>query len=218
MEIVKTFEKILSECNAKGYVYPESVGTLDFTRISETGITRKMERELKTFFYNNRVRIDAFIWHYEKFKREIQRKREKFLYKCLKEVRLETGKDWRIYQDWDLCISFNDEKRKSRIGIETRFRGETSNNPLGDFCIYITTWEEGDMEQYKDGIKKKFFKEKEEEKDKDKELFVDDESWGANRKVIRVWEMAAKDDNIGLIVEKLQETYKELERIAAKHP
>ena len=209
MEIVKTFEKILSECNAKGYVYPESVGTLDFTRIPETGITRKMERELKTFFYNNQVRIDAFIWHYEKFKREIQQKREKFLYKCLRKVRLETGKDWRIYQDWDLCISFNDNNRKTRIGIETRFRGEASNNPLGDFCIYITTWEGGDMAKYKGKLKKKF--------SKGKRLFVDDESWGANRKVIRVWKMAAKDDNIGLIVKQLQETYKDLESIVAEY-
>ncbi|MDE5575384.1 MAG: hypothetical protein K2I87_06690 [Bacteroidales bacterium] len=213
MEIVKTFEKILSEFNAKGYVYPVSVGTLDFTMIRETSITRKMERELKTFFYNNRERIDAFIWHYEKFKREIQRKREKFLYKCLKEVRLETGKDWRIYQDWDLCISFNDEKRKSRIGIETRFMGETSDNPLGDFCIYITVWEKKYFDAYEDELKEAFPK----EKGKDKELFVDDESWGANRKVLRVGEIPADDDHIDQIVAELKETYDKLEPIAAEH-
>ena len=187
--------------------------SLDFTQILENRNYRNMgqeqkqlEDELKKFFYNNRMELDAFIWQYDKFGRKIRQEREALLYECLEKVCEKTGKDWGIYQDWDLCISFNDEKRRSRIGIETRFRGETYKKPLGDLCIYVTVWEQENFEPYEKELKAVF-----------PDGVKDDESWIPNRIVLRVAEIPANKKNIGQIVEELKKTYDKLEPIAAEH-
>ena len=203
MEIVEKFEKILSDFNAKpiDYAHPTSMDSLDFTQIPETEISEEMEEELKKFFYNNGERLDAFIWQYEKFGRKIRREREKKLYEYLEKVRKKTGEDaWRIYQDWDLCISFNDKKRKARIGIESRFRGGTYKNQLGNFCIYITVWEKKDFFEYENKLKTAF-----------PEGVKNDESWGVNRIVLRVAEISAnKTDKI---IKELEMTYNTMKGI-----
>lgn len=48
------------------------------------------------------------------------------------------------------------ERQSNHIGIESSYRDETLDNPLGDFHIYITVWREECFYPYEEELKKKF--------------------------------------------------------------
>ena len=112
------------------------------------------EKELADFFFDNstniRELIDSFNAHNE---RVLNRQRERIseLKECISN---KTGRDWWAWQGWDLGFnSFSQEM--PTIGIESSYK-ETKENALGEFRIYITTWNLRDWVPYERILTEKF--------------------------------------------------------------
>lgn len=110
--------------------------------------------EIKRFFFNNRNNIEALIDQYNSFKEDILKTQKENIADLKISVSQKTGVDWWVWQGWDLGVSFNEGS--NRIGIESSFGGETFDNQLGDFHIYITVWNKKHFYPYEEDLKKLF--------------------------------------------------------------
>lgn len=171
---------------------------LDFIRTIENRYFNR-NMELKKFFYNNRGSIDSLIGQYENFKTEIYQAQKVEIATYLPLIRSKTGADWWVYQGRVLGTYI--KKNAPRIGIECVFEDETYDNPLGDFHIYVTTWDEPDFGQYKQAIK---------------EVFPNQEKPKHEKRIFILVGQHKFDDQEG-IINTLADTYSKLKDIIDKH-
>lgn len=110
--------------------------------------------ETKRFFFNNKSKIEALIERYNSFKEDILKTQKENIADLKISVSQKTGVNWWVWQGWDLGISFND--KSNRIGIESYFGGETLDNQLGDFYIFITVWNKKHFYPYEEELRRRF--------------------------------------------------------------
>lgn len=110
--------------------------------------------ELKRFFYDNRRQINWLVAEYQSFNDNILALRKERIGDIRNQISAITGADWWIWQGWDLGIDFNVNRK--RIGIEASFHNGSLEDPLGNFCIYITTWKRSDFSPYKSELETAF--------------------------------------------------------------
>ena len=132
--------KYLMECDQNYLLF-----LFDFIRTIEKKYTNN-NMELKDFFFNNRKTVDELVAQYNAFKEEIFSNQCETISQIKRLITDKTNANWRIWQGWDLYISFNDQT--NRIGIECWFEDETKENPIGDFHIYITVWKREHFQPY----------------------------------------------------------------------
>ncbi|MDE5574101.1 MAG: hypothetical protein K2I87_00125 [Bacteroidales bacterium] len=151
----------------------------------------------KEFFYENKKTIDTLAhYYYDEFKKAINEDRNEWIKKYKLGICKKTGtKKWWIYHD--LVLGTYIKEDAPRIGIECVFEDETSDNPLGDFHIYVATWDEPDFGQYKQAIKE-IFPNKEKPKH-EKRIFIPVGQY--------------KHDDLNGIIHTLSVVYKELNKI-----
>lgn len=126
---------------------------MDFIRTIENKYYNT-HMEMNRFFFNNKLQIEELINEYNAFKESILNRQRENIAQIQMIINQKTNAEWWKYQGWDLGISFNDHS--NRIGIESSYRDETLDNPLGDFHIYITVWREECFYPYEEELKKKF--------------------------------------------------------------
>jgi hypothetical protein len=112
-----------------------------------------LEPEQTAFFYENFEKIDELITLYSKFNEGIHRKQFESLQSLKDELDKQTNVKWWIYEGWDLGCDVR--IKNPRIGIESFYR-KTKGNPLGEFVIYISTWNVTDWIQIKNRIQELF--------------------------------------------------------------
>lgn len=131
---------------------------VDFMKTVDNKINVMANSELNKFFLENRKKIDRLNDQYNKWKNNIlQIQRQTIAEWNLKEEMNSCNigpEQWWIWQGWDLGISFNDNT-PFRIGIESKFK-ETIDSEIGEFHIYITTWNLNCWKPYKDEVLKEF--------------------------------------------------------------
>lgn len=111
--------------------------------------------EMKQFFLQNRKAIDELVKQYNAFKNEISTNQREYTSRIEKLVKEETIPNWWVDKDGNLVITFNDETNK--IGIECNFDDDVaSSNPIGNFHICITVWEERHFYPYESELIDKF--------------------------------------------------------------
>nr|WP_321485561.1 PD-(D/E)XK nuclease family protein [uncultured Draconibacterium sp.] len=153
------------------------------------------DKKLSEFFFDNSSQIDELILAHENYKERILRIQRDKISELKEQISIKTGKDWWAWQGWDLGFdSFN--KNKPRIGIESSFKN-TRTSALGEFRIYITTWNLKDWVSYEKILMEKF-----------PNNFLDK----VNNRVYLHMDVII-DQNDELILEKLYEYFNLLEKI-----
>lgn len=114
---------------------------MDFIQTIETmSMENSMNENLSTIFFDNKSRIqeltNLFKQHNDRVF-NIQTNRINEIFEDIKKA--SNDSQWWVYDKWDLGYSYVDSNG-NKIGLECSFQ-ETRNNPLGEFRIYITSWE-----------------------------------------------------------------------------
>lgn len=138
----------VSNCNQKYLVF-----MLDFMKTVENRANIMTQTELDRFFTNNKVDIEKLIEQFSIWKNRIIEQQKNAISNIYSKIK-ESDMTWWIYQGWDLGISFNDSTLY-RIGIESNFH-EINNNPIGEFRIYITTWNKQCWNPYEKDILERY--------------------------------------------------------------
>lgn len=183
--IKRNIGEYISTCNQKYLTH-----LFDFIQTIENMKTlNKIDKRLVDFFYDNSKNIEELVKSYNLYKEYILNQQKERITEIKETISKNTGVNWWAWQGWDLGYnSFN--KTKPRIGIESSFK-ETKNNPLGEFHIYITTWNLKDWKPYEKELVEKF-----------PNNFLDK----INNRVYLHMDIL-DGDNENLIVEKLKEYY-----------
>lgn len=147
-EVIKSkIGKYLNQANPKYITFlTDFIQTLE--NMSGENI---LNEKLADYFFDNSNRIETMINLYEKYKKrtlEIQIQRIAELRESLTEQT--NNSDWWIHEGWDLGYT-NSKTSKPRIGIECSF-SETRGKALGEFKIYITSWDLKEWAFYEEKI------------------------------------------------------------------
>lgn len=140
---------------------------LDFI---QTIRNRVKEMELtefeKKFFANNHTVIGDMTDKYTKWKNKVWNKRKTNTTELHTDIEAKTSAKWELdtYKDvflYNLSKKFK-EGTKYKIGIESNFdfddEYDDENNPIGKFCIFITTWDIESWEPYENIIRQQWEK------------------------------------------------------------
>lgn len=140
----------ISNCNQSYLIF-----LMDFIRTIENKFYNT-NMEMNKFFFDNKDQINELINEYTAFNESILNRQKDNISAILRIVKQKTNakSEWWVYQGWDLIIRFNVDS--NCIGIESSYSGETVENSLGDFHIYITVWKEKCFNPYEDELRKKF--------------------------------------------------------------
>lgn len=155
--------------------------------------------KLSNFFATNSEKIDELINLYNKYKQRVLKVQQERIKVLMKDIKIKTNDDkWWAWEGWDLGYdAFNSNTNKPRIGIEASYKFK-SNNPLGQFKIYITTWKIKEFLPYEDALIKLF-----------PNNYLDKTS---HDRVYLHMDIVEEDDN-DLILEKLYYYYELLHKI-----
>ena len=110
--------------------------------------------ELNRFFFDKKEEIESMLNSFGDWQRKLRDEQSCELNKIKDVITKKTKWLWWIYQGWDLGVHFLD-KTQYKIGIESEFE-PTKDDPIGEFKIYITTWNIECWKWYKDSILKKY--------------------------------------------------------------
>lgn len=106
----------------------------------------RIDMKISSFFFENSIQIDDLISTYTNYKESVLNTQKERIAELRFRISTLTGNEWWAWRGWDLGFnSFNSNKPK--IGIESSFK-ETKDSALGEFRIYITTWNLHDWVQY----------------------------------------------------------------------
>ena len=150
-EIIKrNIGEYISTCNQKYLTH-----LFDFIQTIENMNTlNKIDKRIVDFFVDNSNDIDELIKFYNQYKDDILNQQKEKIFEIKQKISTITAVNWWAWQGWDLGYdSFN--KSKPRIGIESSFK-TTKESPLGEFHIYITTWNLKDWNPYEKDLLEKF--------------------------------------------------------------
>lgn len=143
----------ISQCNQSYLIF-----MLDFIKTVNNRINVMSNSELNRFFIENKDKIDELNYQYNNWKNDVLQKQRRTLaeWNIVNEMNeMTSGVDkWWVWQGWDLGIHFND-KTPFKIGIESNFI-ETIDSEIGEFHIYITTWNLNCWQPYRDAVLNKF--------------------------------------------------------------
>ena len=188
------------------------------------------EMTLEKFFYDNKNGFDTLVWlHkifnkffkeqneavatynslirlYMDFKKGFQedqaKKIEKYRTGVCEKIGTKCGKgkgEWWVYCSGCVLGTYI-KKEAPRIGIECVFEDETSDKPLGDFHIYVATWDKPDFGTYKMDIEK---------------AFPNKKKLKHERRIFIPVELASNNQDI--IINTLADTYNKLKEIIDKN-
>ncbi len=142
-KIKKNTGKYITQANQKYLTY-----MYDFIQTIEnmTGETFN-NNKLTHFFSTNSESIEELLGLYNKYKVRVRNTQIDRIKELLAKVRtITTDEQWWAWEGWDLM--YNSYKTtKPKIGIESSYNS-VNNNPLGEFKIYITTWNLKDFAPY----------------------------------------------------------------------
>ena len=141
--------KYVSSCNQKYLSF-----MLDFMMTVENRMNIMERTELNNFFFKNKEEIETMLKYYREWEKDLRNTQYDSLFQIKNRIIEKTNGQWWIYQDWDLGISFMDNSQY-RIGIESEFK-PTKDDPIGEFHIYITTWNIKCWAPYKDAVLSKY--------------------------------------------------------------
>jgi len=106
----------------------------------------RIDMKISKFFFENSTQIDELINTYNSYYDSVLNMQKERIAELRIKISTLTGKEWWAYQGWDLGFnSFNPNKPK--IGIESSYK-VTKESALGEFRIYITTWNLSDWGPY----------------------------------------------------------------------
>ena len=126
---------------------------LDFMQtVKNRGKEMEITKLEKKFYHDYKKEIDEIISTYKSWSKKASKKIAE-LHEILKG-------EWEVYQNWILLIKPNKGK-KYEIGIVSNFDFDDEDNPIGKFCIYITTWDMESWEPYENIIRQNWDKWKE---------------------------------------------------------
>ena len=141
--------KYVSSCNPNFLSF-----MLDFMMTVEKRMNFMDNTELNRFFFDKKEEIESMLNSFSDWQRKLRDEQSCELTKIKDVITKKTKWLWWIYQGWDLGVHFLD-KTQYKIGIESEFK-PTKDDPIGEFNIYITTWNIECWKWYKDSILKKF--------------------------------------------------------------
>ena len=127
---------------------------LDFMKTVENRANIMAQTDLDKFFSSKKEEIEKLFEQYNGWKNRLLGQQKEAIFDLSAKIQSLTNTIWWVYQGWDLGISFNDGT-PYRIGIESNFK-EVNNNPLGEFHIYITTWNTQCWLPYESAILEKY--------------------------------------------------------------
>ena len=174
---------------------------LDFIKFIEnmTNNNEQLGRRTLEFYFEKREEIESLKHSYEKYQAQVRKIQIDKIAEIKAKISSLTKSDWWAWQGWDL--GFNSFSENHKIGIESSFE-ETRGNPLGEFKIYITTWNLKDWYPFKEEIIKKY---------PQPSYFLDVDEGIKNRVFLHVDVINGCDEN--KIAERLQEHFNNLKRI-----
>lgn len=132
--IKKNIGQYISTCNQKylGQLF-DFIQTLENMKSSIP-----TDKKLADFFFDNSDDIEKLIQSFRNHNDLILNKQKDRISELREKISTKTGKEWWAWQGWDLGYnSFSSNMPK--IGIESSYK-ETKTDVLGEFRIYITTW------------------------------------------------------------------------------
>jgi len=141
--------KYVSSCNPNFLSF-----MLDFMMTVEKRMNFMDNTELNRFFFDKKEEIESMLNSFSDWQRKLRDEQSCELTKIKDVITKKTKGLWWIYQGWDLGVHFLD-KTQYKIGIESEFK-PTKDDPIGEFNIYITTWNIECWKWYKDSILKKY--------------------------------------------------------------
>jgi hypothetical protein len=141
--------KYVSSCNPNFLSF-----MLDFMMTVEKRMNFMDNTELNRFFFDKKEEIESMLNSFGDWQRKLRDEQSCELNKIKDVITKKTKWLWWIYQGWDLGVHFLD-KTQYKIGIESEFE-PTKDDPIGEFKIYITTWNIECWKWYKDSILKKY--------------------------------------------------------------
>ena len=141
--------KYVSSCNPNFLSF-----MLDFMMTVEKRMNFMDNTELNRFFFDKKEEIESMLNSFSDWQRKLRDEQSCELNKIKDVITKKTKCLWWIYQGWDLGVHFLD-KTQYKIGIESEFE-PTKDDPIGEFKIYITTWNIECWKWYKDSILKKY--------------------------------------------------------------
>lgn len=127
---------------------------LDFMKTVENRMNIMEVTELDSFFLKNKKDIESMLDYYNKWNSNLRKKQFDYLCQIKNSMTEKTNGQWWTYQDWDLGVHFNNGT-DFKIGIESEFK-PTKDDPIGEFHIYITTWNIKCWQPYKHDILEKY--------------------------------------------------------------
>lgn len=141
--------KYVSSCNPNFLSF-----MLDFMMTVEKRMNFMDNTELNRFFFDKKEEIESMLNSFGDWQRKLRDEQSCELNKIKDVITKKTKCLWWIYQGWDLGVHFLD-KTQYKIGIESEFE-PTKDDPIGEFKIYITTWNIECWKWYKDSVLKKY--------------------------------------------------------------
>ena len=141
--------KHVSSCNPNFLSF-----MLDFMMTVEKRMNFMDNTELNRFFFDKKEEIESMLNSFGDWQRKLRDEQSCELNKIKDVITKKTKCLWWIYQGWDLGVHFLD-KTQYKIGIESEFE-PTKDDPIGEFKIYITTWNIECWKWYKDSVLKKY--------------------------------------------------------------
>lgn len=106
--------------------------------------------KISQFFYANSKEIDKMIELYDKNKNLVLEEQKEKISELKDKISEKTESAWWAWQGWDLGFKFCNESM-SEIGIESNFK-ETESGSLGEFEIFITTWNLSCWKPYQEDV------------------------------------------------------------------
>ncbi len=148
-DLFKNVESMLGKYVAKGE-QKYLTFMLDFMQTIRN-ITKEMELTEfeQKFFAKNKTVIGKMTEKYTKWKNQVLKKRKE----TTEAIKAKTSSKWNLdtYKDvflYNLSTKFK-EGTQYEIGIESNFDFDDDKDPIGVFCIFITTWDMESWEPYK---------------------------------------------------------------------
>ncbi|MBR6840852.1 MAG: PD-(D/E)XK nuclease family protein [Prevotella sp.] len=132
---------------------------MDFIKTVENRVNMLKPSDMDKFFTKHREEVESLIEQYNGWKSRIFEQQKYAIADLLSKVQYKSNDTWWIYQGWDLGIDYLRDT-ELRIGIESEFK-EAEGNPIGQFCIYITTWNLKCWYPYKEAVLERFPKDEE---------------------------------------------------------
>ena len=157
---VLRYDQLFKEVKARlGYYVMKGsqkylVFMLDFMKTVERRVNMMEQTDMDKFFVNHREEVEQLISQYNEWRERVAVQQRIAISDLKAKIQSKTNDWWWDYQGLDLGKSFNDNT-PYRIGIESEFK-ENKNNPIGEFRIYITTWNLNCWAPYKEEVLKRY--------------------------------------------------------------